>query len=348
MHDAVQRECLAVRQSAGLLDASTLGKIDIKGKDASKLLNMLYTNAWSKLAPSKCRYGLMLNEHGMVFDDGVTTCLEENHYHMTTTSGGAARVMGWIEEWLQTEWPEMEVYATSVTEQWAVASLNGPSSRKILEKLTDTPLDDESFPFMSMQNIQIAGIPARVFRISFTGELAFEINVPARFGVAIWEAVMEAGKEFDITPYGTEAMHVLRAEKGFIIAGQDTDGTVTPMDLGMDWIVSKKKGDFLGRRSFARSDTSREKRKQLVGVLTEDPNIVLQEGAHIVAQLKDKPPMDMLGHITSSYMSPNVGRSIALALVKDGFNLKGQSFDVPNIDGGSHRVKITDPIFLNN
>ena len=256
--------------------------------------------------------------------------------------------MGWIEEWLQTEWPEMEVYATSVTEQWAVASLNGPSSRKILEKLTDTPLDDESFPFMSMQNIQIAGIPARVFRISFTGELAFEINVPARFGVAIWEAVMEAGKEFDITPYGTEAMHVLRAEKGFIIAGQDTDGTVTPMDLGMDWIVSKKKGDFLGRRSFARSDTSREKRKQLVGVLTEDPNIVLQEGAHIVAQLKDKPPMDMLGHITSSYMSPNVGRSIALALVKDGFNLKGQSFDVPNIDGGSHRVKITDPIFLNN
>ncbi|NKB77020.1 MAG: sarcosine oxidase subunit alpha family protein [Gammaproteobacteria bacterium] len=346
MHDSVQRECLAVRNSAGLLDASTLGKIDLQGRDASKLLNILYTNAWSKLAPQKCRYGLMLNEHGMVFDDGVTTCLGENHYHMTTTSGGAARVMSWIEEWLQTEWPEMEVYATSVTEQWAVASLNGPNSRKILEKLTDHPLDLESIPFMSMREMEIAGIPARVFHISFTGELAFEINVPARYGLALWEAVMKAGKEFDICPYGTEAMHVLRAEKGFIIVGQDTDGTVTPMDLGMDWIVSKKKGDFLGRRSFLRSDTSRKGRKQLVGVLTENPTSVLPEGAHLVETLKDKPPMNMIGHITSSYMSPNVGRSIAMALVKDGVNRKGQSFYVPAIDGSSQKVTLTDPIFI--
>ncbi len=346
MHDAVQRECLAVRNSSGLLDASTLGKIDLQGRDVSKLLNLLYTNAWSKLAPGKCRYGLMLNEHGMVFDDGVTTCLKENHYHMTTTSGGAARVMSWVEEWLQTEWPDMEVYATSVTEQWAVASLNGPNSRKILEKLTDHPIDDESFPFMSMREMNIADIPVRVFRISFTGELAFEINVPARYGLALWEAVIQAGKEFDITPYGTEAMHVLRAERGFIIVGQDTDGTVTPMDLGMDWIVSKKKGDFFGRRSFVRSDTARERRKRLVGILTEDPNIVLPEGAHLVEKLKDKPPMDMIGHITSSYMSPNVGRSIAMALVKDGFNRKGQSFHVPLIDGSSQKVTLTDPVFI--
>ncbi|MEM7195299.1 MAG: sarcosine oxidase subunit alpha family protein [Pseudomonadota bacterium] len=346
MHAAVQRECLVTRTSCGLLDASTLGKIDIQGADASRLLNMVYTNAWSKLAPGKCRYGLMLNEHGMVFDDGVTTCLGQNHYHMTTTTGGAARVMGWLEEWLQTEWPEWDVYCTSVTEQWAVASLNGPNSRKVLEKLCDQPLDDDSFPFMSTQSFEVAGIPARVFRISFTGELSYEINVPARYGLALWEAVMAAGDEFDICPYGTEAMHVLRAEKGFIIVGQDTDGTVTPMDLGMDWIVSKQKEDFLGRRSFSRSDTSREGRKQLVGILTEDPKVVLQEGAHLVSEVKSAPPMNMVGHVTSSYMSPNVGRSIALALVEDGHNKIGSTLSVALMDGSSQRVTITKPTFL--
>ena len=346
MHAAVQRECVEVRKHCGLLDASTLGKIDIQGKDTAWLLNMLYTNAWNKLAPGRCRYGLMLNEHGMIFDDGVTSCIGENHYHMTTTSGGAARVMSWIEEWLQTEWPELEVYATSVTEQWAVASLNGPNSAKLLAELTDLPLDDESFPFMSWKDATIAGIPARIFRISFTGELSFEINVPARYGLALWQALMEAGKKYQICPYGTEAMHVLRAEKGFIIAGQDTDGTVTPMDLGMDWIVSKTKEDFLGRRSFQRSDTARTGRKQLVGLLTENPQRVLPEGAHVVKQVKSAPPMEMLGHISSSYMSPNVGRSIAMALIKDGFNLKGQTLEVSLIDGSSEKVTVTDAVFL--
>jgi len=347
MHDAVRRECLAARSSVGIVDASTLGKIDIQGPDARRLLNMVYTNAWNKIAPGKCRYGLMLNEHGMVFDDGVTTCLGENHFHMTTTTGGAARVMGWLEEWLQTEWPEWQVYCTSVTEQWAVASITGPDAGKLLAELCDQPLDDASFPFMSMQHFTVADIPARVFRISFTGDLTYEINVPARYGLALWEALIEAGQKYELCPYGTEAMHVLRAEKGFIIAGQDTDGTVTPMDLGMDWIVSETKGDFLGRRSFARSDTSRSGRKQLVGLLTEDPSFVLPEGVHVVEQLKDKPPMAMLGHVTSSYMSPNVGRSIAMALIKDGFNRKGSSLDVSLMDGSSHRVTVTDPVFLN-
>ena len=346
IHAAVQRECIEVRKTCGLLDASTLGKIDLQGKDTAELLNMLYTNAWSKLAPGKCRYGLMLNEHGMVFDDGVTSCLAEDHYHMTTTSGGAARVLSWIEEWLQTEWPNMEVYATSVTEQWAVASLNGPNSIKVLSQLTDIPLDDESFPFMSVKDATVAGIPARIFRISFTGELSFEINVAARYGYALWCAMMEAGKDHGICPYGTEAMHVLRAEKGFIIAGQDTDGTMTPMDLGMDWIVSKNKTNFLGKRSFDRSDTAKDGRKQLVGLLTEDPKFVLQEGAHVVESLKSKPPMKMLGHVSSSYMSPNVGRSIAMALIKDGFNRKGQTLDVALIDGSSQKVQVTDPVFL--
>ncbi len=346
MHDAVQRECLAVRQSCGLLDASTLGKIDLQGRNCRWLLNMLYTNAWDNLSAGRCRYGLMLNEHGMVFDDGVTTCLDDNHYHMTTTTGGAARVMNWIEEWLQTEWPDLEVFATSVTEQWAVASLSGPNARALLSGLTDVPLDDASFPFMSCRNGTVAGIPARIFRISFTGELSFEINVPARYGLALWKALMDAGEEYRICPYGTEAMHVLRAEKGFIIAGQDTDGTVTPMDLGMDWIVSRKKEDFLGKRSFDRTDTARPGRKQLVGLLTEDPEFVIPEGTHVVKAMKNAPPMEMLGHVSSSYMSPNTGRSIALALIADGFNLKGQTLSVALMNGTGHHVTVTDPVFL--
>ncbi len=213
MHAAVQRECKAVRESVGILDASTLGKIDIQGKDAAKFLNFLYTNAWTKLGINKCRYGIMLNEHGMVIDDGVTTRLGENHFHMTTTTGGAARVMNMLEEWLQTEWPEMEVYCTSVTEQWSVMGVNGPKSRELLEILTDEDLSNENFPFMSMKEVNFDGIPAKVYRISFTGELAFEVNVPARYGLAMWESLIDKGQSLNVVPYGTESMHVLRAEK---------------------------------------------------------------------------------------------------------------------------------------
>ena len=227
-----------------------------------------------------------------------------------------------------------------------MASLNGPDAAKLLGELTDIALDDESFPFMSMKEASVAGIPARIFRISFTGELSYEINVPARYGLALWEALMETGNSYNLCPYGTEAMHVLRAEKGFIIAGQDTDGTMTPMDLGMDWIVSKKKEDFLGKRSFERTDTSRPGRKQLVGLLTENPEFVLPEGAHVVEEIKPAPPMKMLGHVSSSYMSPNVGRSIAFALIKDGFNRMGQTLDVALIDGSNQKVTVTDPVFL--
>ncbi len=347
MDQAVRRECLQARETVGIMDASTLGKIDIQGKDATRLLNMVYTNAWDSLKPGRARYGLMLNEHGMVFDDGVTTCLGENHYHMTTTTGGAARVLNWLEEWLQTEWPEWEVYCTSVTEQWAVATLSGPKARDVLEAVAPTlALDPQTFPFMAMQEGKVAGIDARVFRISFTGDLSYEINVPARHGLAMWEALTEAGKAFDMVPYGTETMHVLRAEKGFIIVGQDTDGTVTPLDLGMNWIVSKKKPDFLGKRSFTRSHTAMPGRKQLVGLLPENENVVLPEGSHLVAKALPKPPMDTVGHITSSYYSPNLGRSFAMGLVKDGLNRMGESFEVPLMSGAVERVTITEPVFF--
>ncbi len=346
MHEAVAREAKAVRTAVGIVDASTLGKIDIQGQDAARLLNMVYTNAFSKLEIGRCRYGLMCGEDGMVFDDGVTTRLGENHYLMSTTTGNAARVLGWLESWLQCEWPEMKVYCTSVTEQWATVAINGPLARRLLSELTaDIPLDNESFPFMSMREGTVAGIPARVFRISFTGELSYEVNVPASYGSALWQALLTAGEKYHITPYGTEAMHVLRAEKGYIIVGQETDGTTTPQDLGMGWAVSKQKADFFGKRSFARPDTARPDRKHLVGLLTENPSEVIPEGGQIVAELKDRPPMEMIGHVTSSYESPNLGRSIALALVKNGRNRMGDTLYIPLPDR-TIRAKVTEPRFF--
>ena len=345
MKEAVNRECLAARKSVGILDASTLGKIDIQGPDAAKFLNLIYTNAWSKLEIGSCRYGLMCNEHGMVFDDGVTTRIGENHYHMTTTTGGAARVMSWLEEFLQTEWLDMKVYCTSVTEQWTVLSICGPKSRDLLSSLTDEKIDNESLPYMKMKSIKVCGVEARVFRISFTGELSFEINVPARYGKYVWDKVIEAGKKYNITPYGTETMHVLRAEKGFIIVGQDTDGSATPSDLNMDWIVSKKKEDFLGKRSFIRSDTAREDRKHLVGLLINDKKTVLPEGSHIVEEASKKPPMKMSGHITSSYFSPTLGYPIAMAMLKNGKNRHGETVLIPLMDGKIIEATITDSVF---
>ncbi len=344
IHSATHRESLAVRQSVGMVDASTLGKIDIQGKDALKLLNMVYTNDFSKLAVGACKYGLMLNENGMVFDDGVTTRLGENHYHMTTTTGGAGRVMNWLEEWLQGEYPSWQVYCTSVTEQWAVASIAGPFARELLQELCDVSISAADFPFMTMKTGKVANIPARIFRISFTGELSYEINVPARFGLHLWSALQNAGKKYNLTLYGTESMHILRAEKGYIIVGQDTDGTITPDDLGMGKMVSKNK-DCFGKRSLSRSDTARTDRRQLVGILTTDPNIVLAEGAHVVANANQKPPMDLLGNISSSYFSPILGRSIALGLIKNGRNLMGQKFMVPRMNQSPAEITITDTVF---
>ncbi len=345
MHEAVQRESKAARDGAGILDASTLGKIDIQGTDASEFLNRVYTNAWSKLAIGKCRYGLMLNEDGMVYDDGVTTRLDENHYIMTTTTGGAANVLGKLEDYLQTEWPELDVYLSSVTDHYATASICGPNSKKILNKLIpDLDLSDENFPHMSFKNIKIDNIKCRIMRISFTGEHSYEINIQANYGEDLWKKCMEAGEEFNITPYGTETMHLLRAEKGFIIVGQDTDGTMTPIDLQMDWIVSKKKYDFIGKRSLYRSDTMKEDRKQLVGLVTDNPNEVLEEGAQIVANI-NLTPVEMLGHVTSSYFSPNLKKSIALAVIKGGKTLMNKKLLIP-MEGRNINVTVTDPVFL--
>ena len=287
----------------------------------------------------------MLNDDCMVYDDGVTTRLDENHYIMTTTTGGAATVMSKLEDYLQTEWPELKVYLTSVTDHFATVSVCGPNSKKILEKLTQNiDYSDSSFPHMSFKNGLIGKISCRVMRISFTGELSYEINVQSNYGQSVWEKCMAAGKEYGITPYGTEAMHLLRAEKGFIIVGQETDGTVTPVDLQMDWIVSKKKYDFIGKRSLYRSDTIKDDRKQLVGLLTENPEEVLEEGAQIVADI-NKSPVEMLGHVTSSYYSPNLKKSIALGVVRGGKNMMGQKLIIP-MENKKINVTVADPVFL--
>ncbi|MGF1593555.1 MAG: sarcosine oxidase subunit alpha family protein [Kiloniellaceae bacterium] len=328
LHAAVNREVKAVRDSLGILDATTLGKIDIQGRDAAEFLNRIYTNAWLKLGIGRCRYGLMLKEDGMVMDDGVTTRLGEHHYLMTTTTGNAAAVLGHMEDYLQTEWPDLEVYLTSVTEQFATMTLSGPNARRLLAEVCEADLSSEALPHMGYTPGRVAGVPARIFRISFTGELSYEINVPASFGMAAWQTLMTAGERYGITPYGTEAMHVLRAEKGYIIVGQETDGSVTPLDLGMDWIVSKTK-DFVGRRSLSRADMDKPDRKQLVGLLTKNPQEVLPEGAQLVEKVLAQPPMPMLGHVTSSYYSPNCGRSIAMALVKGGRARIGETLYAP-------------------
>ena len=344
MREAVDRECLAARNAVGILDASTLGKIDVQGPDAAEFLERICTNAWKRLAVGRCCYGLMCTEDGMVFDDGVTLRLDEHRFLVHTTSGNAARVLGWMEEWLQTEWPELRVYCNSVTEQLATASISGPLARRLLAELTtDIDLDRDAFPFMSWRDGRVAGLPARVARVSFTGESSFEVSVPAGYGLSLWTALMHSGQRYGITPYGTEAMHVLRAERGFIIAGQDTDGTVTPIDLGMEWIVSRNK-DFIGKRSLDRADTTREDRKQLVGLLTDNPEDVLPEGGQIVDTLTEL-PMRMVGHVTSSYFSANLGRSIALALVEGGRERHGDSVKVP-LERVVMSARVTEPRFF--
>ena len=344
IEQAVARECRAARDSVAFMDASTLGKIDVHGPDAAVFLDRVYTNLMSSLKVGAIRYGVLCRPDGMVFDDGTAIRLAEDRYLVTTTTGNAAAVLDWFEDWLQTEWPELRVHCTSVTDQWATIALVGPHSRAVLSDLAPgLAVANDSFPFMTWRDTEVAGVPARVCRISFSGELAYEINVSAWDGLAVWEAILAAGEPFDITPYGTETMHVLRAEKGYPIIGQDTDGTVTPQDLGMDWVVSKKKADFIGLRSFARPDTSRPDRKQLVGLLPVDPDELLPEGAQLVEPGEAEVPVPMLGHVTSSYHSVALGRTFALALVKSGRDRVGQTLHAA-LGDRTVAVAVTDPV----
>ena len=313
MHTAVLREGRAVRTNVGIFDASTLGKIDIQGQDAAAFLNLIYTNAWLKLEIGRCRYGVMLGEDGVVFDDGVTARIADQHFVMFTTTGNAARVLDRMEDYLQTEFSHFQVWLNSVTEHWAATVVTGPNARALLKAAgTDCDLSNAAFPHLAWRNALIGGVPVRLYRISFTGELSYEIHCDARFALIVWNAIWSAGAEFDAYAYGTENMHVLRAEKGYIIVGQDTDGTVGPDDLGLSWAIASKKPDFIGKRSLARPDMQRANRKQLVGLI---PTTHIPEGAQLTATANDTA---MLGHVTSSYSSPVLDQPFALALLEGG------------------------------
>jgi sarcosine oxidase subunit alpha len=322
---AVRRETAAVRTGVGILDGSTLGTIDVRGADAGAFLDLIYTNLMSTLKIDMVRYGVMCGVDGMVIDDGTVLRKAVDHYLVFTTTGGAAKILDWMEEWLQTEWPHLRVSLTSVTDQWATFPVVGPSSRQLIGAVFgDVDVRNEAFPFMAVRETELgagaARVPVWLARVSFSGELAYEVNVASTYALSLWEKLIAAGEAFGLTPYGTETMHVLRAEKGYPIIGQDTDGTVTPHDLALSWAVSKKKIDFIGKRSLARPITTAPGRRQLVGLLPVDAATVLHEGSQLVA-VDDisTPPVPMLGFVTSSYASAALGRPFALALVADGF-----------------------------
>jgi sarcosine oxidase, subunit alpha len=342
LHAAVRRECRTVRESGGLLDASTLGKIEVVGRDAREFLSRMYVNSFDRLAVGRSRYALMLREDGYIFDDGIVACLAPERFHVTTTTGGAARVLAAMEDYLQTEWSDLQVYLTSITEQYAVVAVQGPRADALVEGLLSSELQNLSPMAAGIGCFD--GIPCRLFRASFTGETGYEINVPWGEGAALWGKLCERGEALGFTVYGTEAMHVLRAERGFILVGQETDGTVTPDDLGLSGMVGSTKRDFVGKRSLARPDLVAPHRKQLVGLLGDDPERVIEEGAQIVAD-PEPLPMTMLGHVTSSYYSANCGRSIALALVAGGRSRMGQTLHATTPTGLA-AVKVVEPLFF--
>ena len=349
MDAAVARECTAARTGVAMMDASTLGKIDVQGPDAAQFLDRIYAGGFRKLGVGRCRYGLMLKDDGMIFDDGVTVRLDERRYLVHTTTGNAEAVLAWLELWHQTEWPDLDVYLTSVTDHWATAAVVGPSARDVLRRVcSDIDLDADAFPFMAYRAGHVADVAARVFRISFSGELCFEVNVPAGQALAVWEALMAAGSRDGITPYGTETMHVLRAEKGFIIVGQDTDGSMTPHDMGLDWAVRHgKRHGFVGERSLALADYRRADRLQLVGLRTVEPATVIPEGTQIIVdadRLRLGGPVPMHGFVTSSYFSAALNRSIALAMLKGGCGRFGETVYCP-LDDGAVAAEVAGTVF---
>jgi sarcosine oxidase subunit alpha len=295
----------------------------------------MYTGEFTRLAPGRCKYGLFLGEDGFIRDDGVIARLATDRFHMTTTTGGAASVLHQMEDYRQTEFPDLRVWLTSTTEHWAVIALQGPRAAEALQPFLSR-IDLIEMPHMSVCVGLFAGVPTRLFRVSFTGELGFEINIPANFARSAWDLLL---RETGATRYGTETMHILRAEKGFVIVGQETDGTIIPDDLGLGRTIARSKPDFVGKRSLARPDMLRDDRKQLVGLLTVDPAIELEEGA----QLTEAGTVS-LGHVTSAYHSATMGRSIALALLSGGRSRIGTTLRVP-LGNQIAEVTVTEPVF---
>lgn len=346
MHGAVLAECRTVREAVGLFDASTLGKIELCGPDAVEFLERAYATPVRSLGIGKCRYALLLNEAGFIIDDGIIARLDEQRFHITTTTGGAARVFGMFEDYLQTEWPDLAAWQTSITEQWAVIAVQGPKARELIAPFVEgIDIAAAAMPHMSVRQGRFAGLPCRLFRVSFTGELGYEINLPAGLALPVWQQLAERAAEFGGGPYGTEAMHVLRAEKGYIIVGQDTDGTMTPEDMGLGWAVSKKKPDFIGKRGLMRPDLVAPGRKHFVGLIAEDRTKRLEEGAQIVADQVAPAGTHAIGHVTSAYDSAALGHAFALAVIEDGRNRIGQVVYLP-MERETIAARIVEPVFV--
>ncbi len=345
VEDAVNREVRNARENLGLLDASTLGKLIVKGPDAGKFLDMMYTNMMSTLPVGKCRYGLMCSENGFLMDDGVVVRMAEDTWLCHTTTGGAERIHAHMEDWLQCEWWDWQVYVANVTEQYAQIAVVGPNARKVLRKLGGMDVSAEALPFMQWAEGKIGDFDARVFRISFSGELSYEIAVPAGQGRAFWDALLEVGEEFGVMPYGTEALHIMRAEKGFIMIGDETDGTVIPQDLNLQWALSKKKDDYLGKRAHERSHMADPDRWKLVGLETDDGSVLPDGGYAIASGTNDNGQRNTQGRVTSTYYSPTLDKGIAMGLVHKGPDRMGEVIEFNKVDGTTIRAKIVDPVF---
>lgn len=344
--EAAKREATNVRKNVGICDVTSLGKIDIKGPDCAEFLNRIYTNAWMKLPVGKARYGVMLREDGIVFDDGTTTRISENHFHMTTTTAQAVNVLAHLEYYLQVVWPELSVNVLSTTEQWAGAALAGPNSRNLLNKLfPEIDVSNEAIPFMGYKEANLFGVPARIFRISFSGELAYEINVESGYGIFMWEKIIELGKEMNIEPYGTEALSTLRIEMGHV-AGSEIDGRVISSDLSLEGMLSKKK-DFIGKRSLNREAFINPNREKIVGVVPLDKKSMIPEGSHLVSNNKASLPNPKLGHISASCWSVEYNNPFSLAILKDGKKKIGEKlYAVSPLKNKSIEVEIVSSHYV--
>ena len=302
-------EAMCVRERVGLIDVSPLGKLQITGPGVPELLERIYTNQWNNLRVGRVRYGVMCNDEGVVLNDGVCAHLKEDSWYMTTTSTGATTIFEWLQWWLQSGWGE-GVHLTDLTDTYSAFNLAGPQSRAVLEKLTERNLANKAFPYMRIRSAKIADVTCRLLRIGFTGELSYEVHCPSGYALHVWEALMDAGREFGIAPFGVEAQRILRLEKAHIIVGQDTDAMSDPLSANMEWAVKLDKPDFLGKPSLMRISTEGPK-QLLVGFKMVEPDVVPDEGLQIVAPEADG-QLEIIGWVTSSRFSPTLEEAIGL------------------------------------
>lgn len=342
LEQAMYRESRAVRERVGMYDGSPLGKFELKGPDVVELLNLVYTNSWDNLKVGQGRYGLMLTDDALLFDDGVTFRIDEQRYLMSGATGNAIALEAKLDRLLNVERADLKVLVTPVTSQWANVTVCGPKARVVVESLgTDIDLSADAFPFMQMREGTLAGLPVRIFRVSFTGELSFEINAPRRYGAEIWRKVMAAGKPYGICPIGSEASHLLRVEKGYISFSHEVDGVVDPIDLGLGWLVSSKKADFIGKRAMEIRRAGGRVRQEMVGLLTKDPEALIAEGAPITVNGE---ATDAEGFVSAAIWSVVNKRTIALGLLNNGRARHGETVHA-RVKGKVIPAIVTDPVF---